>query len=90
MKKVRINDSVIEDDESKKEKQKKSCGSKHIDRAINERDIDTWAKIIVRKQKGKKWHREKMMIQMSRLSNKSFLPPRKTKKRQKKNEMEEK
>lgn len=89
MKKVRINDSVIEDDESKKEKQKKSCGNKHIDRAINERDIDTWAKIIVRKQKGKKWP-EKMMIQMSRLSNKSFLPPRKTKKRQKKNEMEEK
>lgn len=88
MKKVRINGSVIEGDESKEEKQKKS-NSKHIDRAISERDIDTWAKIIVRKQKGKKWS-EKMMIQMSRLSNKSFLPPRKTKKRQKKNKMEEK
>lgn len=60
MKKVRINGSVIEGDESKEEKQKKS-NSKHIDRAISERDIDTWAKIIVRKQKGKKWS-EKMMI----------------------------
>lgn len=59
MKKVRINGSVIEGDESKEEKQKKY--SKHIDRAISERDIDTWAKIIVRKQKGKKWS-EKMMI----------------------------